>query len=160
VSVIERAEVYTADVAFFWTQRKVHWGDCDAARVVWFPRFLEWFEAAEEDLYDALGQPRQQLLERFNFGMPRVELHTDFHSPVRAGDTVRVGIASRIENPRRIRHDFEIRDDGADRLIASGFVRVGCVDWSTFTPRDLPPEVIDLIRNSPFARDDRTSARQ
>ena len=142
-------------------RRRVHWGDCDAARVVWFPRFLEWFEEAEEELYETLGQPRQRLLERLQFGMPRVELHTDFHSPARAGDNLRVGIASLVENPRRIRHDFEIRgaDDGG-RLIASGFVRVGCVDWSTFAPRDLPAEVVELIRNSPFTRHDGPSTRE
>lgn len=141
-------------------RRTVRWGDCDAARVVWFPKFLEWFEEGEEEMYVALGEPRPQLLERFNFGMPRVELHTDFHAPARSGDRVRVGLASRIENPRRIRHDFEIREDESDRLIASGFVRVGCVDWATFTPRDLPPEVLDLIRNSPFASDDGARARE
>lgn len=141
-------------------QRTVRWGDCDAARVVWFPRFLEWVEEAEEEMFSALGHPRPQLLERFNFGMPRVELHTDFHSPTRAGDTVRVGIASRVENPRRIRHDFEIREDSSDRLVATGFVRVASVDWTTFTPRDLPQEVVELIRNSQFAGDDRTGAGQ
>ena len=138
-------------------RRKVHWGDCDAARVVWFPRFLEWFEEAEENLFEALGQPRQQLIERLHFGMPRVELHADFHSPARIGDMLRVGIAARVENPRRIRHDFEIRAADSDRLVATGFIRVACVDWSTFAPRDLPTEVVELIRNSPFTRDDGTS---
>jgi YbgC/YbaW family acyl-CoA thioester hydrolase len=138
--------------------RRVHWGDCDAARVVWFPRFLEWFEEAEENLFEALGQPRQQLIERLHFGMPRVELHTDFHSPARTGDTLRVGVTSRVENPRRIRHDFEVREDASNRLIASGFIRVGCVDWSTFAPRDLPAEVVELIGNSPFTRNDGTRA--
>ena len=128
---------------------------------MWFPRFLEWFEEAEEELYETLGQPRQRLLERLQFGMPRVELHTDFHAPARAGDSLRVGIASRVENPRRIRHDFEIRAaDDSERLIASGFVRVGCVDWSTFAPRDLPAEVVALIRNSPFTGNDGTRARE
>jgi YbgC/YbaW family acyl-CoA thioester hydrolase len=141
-------------------RRRVHWGDCDAARVVWFPKFLEWVEEAEEEMFAALGHPRPQLLERFNFGMPRVELHTDFHSPTRAGDELRVGIGSRVENPRRIRHVFEIRLDPSDRLIATGFVRVGCVDWTTFSPRDLPQEVVELIGNSQFSGDDGASARQ
>jgi acyl-CoA thioesterase FadM len=92
--------------------------------------------------------------------MQRVELHTDFHSPTRAGDVLRVGISSRVENPRRIRHVFEIRDDASDRVVATGFVRVGCVDWTTFRPRDLPQEVVELIRNSQFAGDDGARAGQ
>lgn len=134
---------------FFWIRRKVHWGDCDAARVVWFPRFLEWFEEAEEELYAALGRPRQELLDELDFGMPRVELHTTFHSPARAGHILRIGVSSTVENPRRIRHDFEVREDESDRLIASGFVRVGCVGWTTFTPRDLPPDVVRLFDAMP-----------
>jgi YbgC/YbaW family acyl-CoA thioester hydrolase len=147
-------------VAFFWIHKTVRWGDCDAAQVVWFPHFLEWIEEAEEELYSAIGHPRQHLLTQFGFGMPRVELHTTFHAPARAGDMLRVGIHGCIENPRRIRYEFEIRQDGSDRMVATGYLRVACVDWATFTPRDLPSEVIELIGNSPFSGDDRASAGQ
>ncbi len=134
---------------FFWIRKKVHWGDTDAAGIVWFPRFLAWFEDAEEELYASLGQPRQKLLDEFAFGMPRVELQTRFHSPARAGDIVRIGLASRVENRRRIRHDFEIREDPTNRLLATGSVRVGCIERGTFAPRDLPMEVVRLIQTLP-----------
>ena len=134
---------------FFWIRKKVHWGDTDAAGVVWFPRFLEWFEEAEEELYAALGRPRQALLDQLNFGMPRVELQTTFHAPVRAGQLLRVGVSSRVENPRRIRHQFEMRDSQDDTLVASGSVRVACIDRPTFAPRDLPDEVVQLLERVP-----------
>jgi YbgC/YbaW family acyl-CoA thioester hydrolase len=134
---------------FFWIRKKVHWGDTDAAGVVWFPRFLGWFEDAEEELYAALGRPRQTLLEELSFGMPRVELQTKFHAPARAGEIVRIGLASRVENPRRICHTFEMRRDDSQQLLARGSVRVACIDRSTFTPRDLPAEVIRLFDNLP-----------
>lgn len=134
---------------FFWIRKKVHWSDSDAAGVVWFPRFLGWFEDAEEELYASLGQPRQELLDRLAFGMPRVELHTTFHAPARPGDVVRVGVTSRIENPRRIRHEFEIRQDASHRLIATGFVRVASVAAASFAPRDLPEEVVQLMSALP-----------
>jgi len=130
---------------FFWIRKKVHWGDTDAAGVVWFPRFLGWFEDAEEELYSALGRPRQALLEALDFGMPRVEVQIKFLAPARAGEIVRVGLASRVENPRRIRHTFEIRQDDTRQLVASGSVRVGCVERRTFTPRDLPEEVMRVF---------------
>lgn len=134
--------------SYFWIRKKVHWGDTDAAGVVWFPRFLEWFEDAEEELYAALGRPRQQLLDELRFGMPRVDLQTKFHSPARAGLVIRIGLESRVENPRRIRHGFEMRDENGERLLATGFVRVGCVD-SNFAPRDLPAEVVRLFETLP-----------
>lgn len=134
---------------FFWIRKKVHWGDTDAAGVVWFPRFLAWFEDAEEELYAALGRPRQALLDEHGFGMPRVSLDTKFFAPARAGDLVRVGLQSEVENPRRIRHTFEIRRDDNGLLLASGRVRVACVESRSFTPRDLPAEVIALLESLP-----------
>jgi acyl-CoA thioester hydrolase len=140
-------------VALFWVQKKVHWSDTDAAGIVWFPNFFGWFEDAEEELYAAtLGRTRQSLLDEIGFGMPRVEASARYRAPVKPGQTIRIGIASALENPRRLRHTFEMRDEGGT-LVAEGFVRVACVDLSTFTPRDLPGEVIAMVQALPAAAD-------
>ena len=133
-------------MAFFVVRKKVHWSDCDAAGIAWFPNYLGWFEDAEEELFAvALGRPRQALLDGLRFGLPRVEAHVRYEAPVRMGTTLRVGIDPRIENPRRLRYTFEMsrEDDGV--RVASGFVRVGCVDLADFTPRDLPDEVVQFV---------------
>ena len=131
--------------SFFWVHKKVHWSDTDAAGIVWFPNFFGWFEDAEEEIYAAaLGRPRQSLLDELAFAMPRVEASAKYRAPVRAGQLIRIGIASTLENPRRLRHDFEMRDEQTQRLLAEGFVRVACTDLATFTPRDLPETVQNL----------------
>ncbi|HQZ40262.1 MAG TPA: thioesterase family protein [Vicinamibacterales bacterium] len=132
-------------MAYFQIRKKVHWSDTDAAGVVWFPNFLGWFEDAEEEMFTSLGQARQALLERHRFGMPRVEVSAKFRAPARAGQVVRVGIETTVENPRRLRHQFEIRDENSGQLLAEGFVRVGCVSVDTFQPRDLPHEVTQVL---------------
>jgi acyl-CoA thioester hydrolase len=138
-------------VPFFWVSKKVHWSDCDAAGIAWFANYFRWFEDAEEELFAAtLGRSRQSLLDERRFGMPRVDVAAKYHAPVRPGQMIRVGIACTLENPRRLRHDFEMRDDqGA--LVAAGFVRVACVDLATFTPRDLPAEVVQMVNALPRA---------
>lgn len=139
--------------SFFQIRKKVHWSDTDAAGVVWFPNFLGWFEDAEEELFTSLGRSRQSLLDTHRFGMPRVEVHTKFRAPARAGQVVRVGINTTVENPRRLHHAFEIRDDITAELLAEGFVRVGCVDIPSFTPRDLPDDVLRLVSGLPDLAD-------
>jgi acyl-CoA thioesterase FadM len=135
---------------FVWLRKKVHWSDCDAAGIAWFPKFLGWFEDAEEELYAVtLGRSRQSLLEEERFGMPRVEVSTRYRAPVRAGQVVRVGITSTIENPRRMRHDFEMRDEASGVLVAEGFVRVACVGMPGFAPRDLPEPVRTMVERQP-----------
>ena len=136
---------------FFCVMKKVHWSDCDPAGIAWFANYFRWFEDAEEELYAAiLGLTRQSLLNGLKFGMPRVEAATKYRAPVKAGQTIRVGIASSIENPRRLRHQFEMRDENG-LLLADGFVRVACVDLLTFRPRDFPEEILQMVRAQPGA---------
>jgi acyl-CoA thioester hydrolase len=134
---------------FYWVQKKVHWSDTDAAGIVWFPNYFGWFEDAEEELFTAtLGRTRQSLLDAMQFGMPRVEASARYRAPVKPGQTIRVGITTTLENPRRLRHQFEMRDERGT-LLAEGFVRVACVDLRTFTPRDLPQEVLQMVETLP-----------
>ncbi len=129
-----------------WLHKKVHWSDTDAAGIVWFPNYFGWFEDAEEELYAVVvGRHRQALLDEHRFAMPRVEASAKYRAPVRAGQLIRIGIAATIENPRRLRYDFEMRIDADDTLIAEGFVRVACVGRETFKPRDFPPVVGEMV---------------
>jgi acyl-CoA thioesterase FadM len=132
-------------MAFFVVRKKVHWSDGDAAGIAWFPNYLGWFEDAEEELFTAaLGRSRQSLLDGQRFGMPRVEAHIRYEAPVRIGVLLRIGIDTTLENPRRLRHTFEMtRDDGV--RVAHGYVRVGCVNLADFTPRDLPDAVVAFV---------------
>lgn len=148
-------------MTYFWILKKVHWSDTDAAGIAWFPNYFGWFEDAEEELFVAvLKRTRQSLLDEMRFGMPRVEASAKYRSPVKAGQLIRIGIASTLENPRRLRHDFEMRDAASNTLLAEGFVRVACVDSATFKPRDLPTEVLELVAALPAAaREQATSGR-
>ena len=136
----------------YWIHKKIHWSDTDAAGIAWFPNYFGWFEDAEEEIYAAvLGRTRQSLLDELRFGMPRVEAAAKYRSPVRAGQLIRIGIATTLENPRRLRYDFEMRDDGLGTVLADGFVRVACVEIDTFKPRDLPQEILELVATLPEA---------
>jgi acyl-CoA thioesterase FadM len=135
-----------------WIRKKIHWSDTDAAGIAWFPNYFGWFEDAEEELYSTvLGRSRQSLLDELCFGMPRVEASAKYRAPIRAGQLIRIGISATLDNPRRLRYDFEMRDDTAGTLLAEGFVRVACIDLQGFTPRDLPREILDLAARLPAA---------
>lgn len=129
-------------MAFFCVHKKVHWSDADAAGIAWFANYLRWFEDVEEELFAvALGRSRQSFLESESFDMPRVEAQIKYEAPVKIGTCLRIGVDPQLENPRRLRHRFEMWDDAASRRVASGFVRVACVRMSDFTPRDFPKDV-------------------
>jgi len=126
----------------FRVQKKIHWSDCDAAGIAWFPNYLSWFEDVEEELFvAALGRSRQAVLQEHHCGMPRVEAHIKYEAPVPIGTLLHIGVESRVEHPRRMRHTFEMWDAARNRRAASGFVRVACMRSNDFTPRDFPDVV-------------------
>ncbi len=143
-------------MAFFVVRKKIHWSDGDAAGIAWFPNFFGWFEDAEEELYAAaLGRSRQSLLDERRFGMPRVEAHIRYEAPVPIGTLLRIGVDVQLENPRRLRHVFEMTRESDGVRVATGFVRVGCVSLPDFAPRDFPDEVgrfVESIRGLAVAQ--------
>jgi 4-hydroxybenzoyl-CoA thioesterase len=93
--------------------RRVEWGDCDPAGIVFNPQFFRWFDHGTTMLYEAAGWPKQQMLIRFDaLGCPLVETRATFHAPCRFGDDVRI-TTQIVEVKARsfdIRHTL-IRDD-------------------------------------------------
>lgn len=62
----------------------VEWGDCDPARIVFYPKYFEWFDAATTALLEAGGWPYARLLERFGIiGLPLAEASARFLRPSR-----------------------------------------------------------------------------
>ena len=48
------------------------------------------FELAETELFRAAGLPYGTVFETYDIYLPRVQVHTEFHYPVRLDDRVKV----------------------------------------------------------------------
>ena len=136
-------------MTFFRCLVRVHWADTDAAGVVWHGNFFRWFESAEEELYRALGRPRQALLEELGILMPRVDVQARFKSPARPDDLLTIGVAVSELSERRIGFAFDVREYGTDRFLADGGYRLAVVQTSTFKSVPVPPVLADLLRRVP-----------
>lgn len=135
--------------AFFRALVRVHWADTDAAGVVWHGNYFRWFESAEEELYRALGRPRQALLDELGIMMPRVEVRARFKSPARPDELVTIGIALSELSERRVGYAFDVREYGGDRFLADGSYRLAVVETATFTSIPVPQPLADLLRRVP-----------
>lgn len=78
-----REQVYEVDVEF---------GDCDPARIVFFPNFLRWIDAASRHFFHACGLPPWHESERSHgiIGTPVVDLKVRFRAPASYGDHLRI----------------------------------------------------------------------
>src|SRR4029078_4623719 len=73
------------------TSVPVRWGDVDAAGIVFYPRFYEWYDLGCEALFAALGLPWPELFPKHGIvGVPILESGSRFASPARYGDTLEI----------------------------------------------------------------------
>lgn len=89
------------------TAHRVRWGEADPAGIVYYPRFLEWFDEASDELFRALGLPWERFFpEQGITGLPILEVHCRFTAPLRYGDDLRIvsTIAEVRDKTLRIEH--------------------------------------------------------
>jgi 4-hydroxybenzoyl-CoA thioesterase len=74
------------------TSRKtieIEWGDCDAAGIVYFPRYFAWFDACTAALFKHAGFEKRALLDTYAIvGFPVVDARATFTAPSSFGDVV------------------------------------------------------------------------
>ena len=98
----------------------VRWSDVDAAGIVFYPRFFEWYDLGSEALFEALGLPWPEAFPKYGIvGVPIVESGSRFVAPARYGDvlTIRSTVAWVKETTFRMEHAISV----GDTLCASGF---------------------------------------
>ncbi|WP_373047302.1 acyl-CoA thioesterase [Vulgatibacter sp.] len=76
------------------TRLPVRFNEIDAAGIVYYPRFFDYFHMAFEDFFGAAtGTPYHVWIKERRIGWPTVHIDTDFRSPLRYGDTVEVAVS-------------------------------------------------------------------
>ena len=127
------------------TTVQVRWGDVDAAGIVFYPRFFEWYDLGSESLFAALGLPWPEAFPRYGIvGVPIVESGSRFAAPARYGDvlTIRSTVAWVKNKTFRMEHTIA----AGETVCATGFeVRAWVACPSTpgarLSARPIPDEV-------------------
>ena len=136
-------------------ERLVEWGDCDPAKIVYNPRFFDWFDNCTGGLLAAAGFSKTWLLAHTDFtGIPLVESRARFLKPSRFGETVI--IETQATDIRR--SSFDIRHqlfNGGDLAVEAFETRV----WTGRHPDDperiksapIPEEIVRALKGE-FAK--------
>src|SRR6185295_2284791 len=70
---------------------RIAWGDCDAAGIVYFPRYFEWFDAGTHALFDKAGLSFTTMSQRHaGVAIPIVTTRANFILPSTYGDEVAI----------------------------------------------------------------------
>jgi len=130
---------------FAWNLR-VYWEDTDAGGVVFYANYLKFFERARTEWLRSLGIEQQSLADTSGVVFVVRNTAVDYNAPARLDDELE--IRTRIERvgPASVAFAQEAWRD--DVLLASGTIRVGCVDRSTFRPAPIPAPVLETIKTA------------
>lgn len=132
--------------AFFWNIR-VYYEDTDTGGVVFYANYLKFFERARTEWLRAAGVGQQNLVESHHTMFVVRSTAVDYHAPAKLDDELKLSVV--VERLGRASVQFfqeAWRMDGNERrLLASGRIKVGCVDSRSFRPTAIPTEVLSLL---------------
>ncbi|MDP9121756.1 MAG: acyl-CoA thioesterase [Acidobacteriota bacterium] len=124
----------------------VRWGDVDLAGIIFYGAYVRFFEIAETELFRAVGFPYSHLFERFDFWLPRVQLHFEFRKPARLDERLDVEVWVGRIGSSSLRLEFEVRKASPEReLTADGYAVLVAVSRSDLRPIPLPPELVEAL---------------
>ena len=125
-------------------ERTIEWGDCDPAKIVYNPRFFDWFDNCTGGLFAAAGFHKAWLLEHTEFtGFPIVESRARFLKPSRFGD--HIVIETQATDIRR--SSFDIRH----QLFNGGVLSVEAFETRVWTGRH--PDDPEKLKSMPIPDD-------
>ena len=111
----------------------VEFGDCDPARIVWFPNFFRWIDAASRHFFLQCGVPPWHETEKTSglIGTPLVDTHARFVKTASYGDALDIHTTiaqwrdkSFVQNHRIVRLSAE---GTADLIMECDEVRIFAV---------------------------------
>lgn len=130
------------------TPQQIRFQDVDAAGVVFFPRFFEYFHDAFLRYLDERGCPLAEALAARRWGSPLRHVEADYFAPLRFGDVVVVEIVGIKVRGTDVNVGYRIARAGA--AVAVGQTRHVFVELASFRrmpalPDDVRTAIAPLV---------------
>lgn len=130
---------------------RVRFGHADPARIVYYPRFFEWFHDTFESWFEeALNLPYADVIDGRRIGFPTVQIATEFRQPARFGELVEVQMFLSRLTDRSGTFEYRVRRDGT--LLATASVKVVAMALDTNTSTRFPEDIRAAFE--PYVEDD------
>jgi 4-hydroxybenzoyl-CoA thioesterase len=151
LSALQQSLEPPAGALVFRRDVRIEWGDCDPARIVFFPRYFAFFDANTAYLFEAAGLPKPVMIERYDIvGIPLVDVAAKFSVASKFGETITIEshMMSFGRSSMKIAH--RVLKEGGMVAIEALETRV----WAGHDPdrphgiraKPIPQEVIDLFK--------------
>ena len=153
------AEAARLNLGPYRKQVLVRFGDCDAAGIVFYPRYLEMFNSLVEDWYgEALQFSFTEIVTTRGWGLPTVHLEVDFVAPSRFGDLLSATLSVRHLGATSVHLDIVLTGPNGDDRVRGKVVLV-LIDRSVHRAIPIPDEVRTRISAFQVSGDGGVSTR-
>jgi YbgC/YbaW family acyl-CoA thioester hydrolase len=129
----------------FIIEEYVRWSDVDFAGIIFYGSYVRFFEIAETELFRACGLAYAQLFDRYDIFLPRKVVHSEFYSPARLDDRLRVATYIGRVGTKSMTLNFDVLRDDAPLLRAAAWMVLVCVDRRHLKPEPLPAGVVAAL---------------
>ena len=123
---------------------RVYYEDTDSGGVVYHSNYLNFMERARTEWLRALGFEQDELLREHGVIFAVSSVSVAFHKPARFNELLAVTVALERRGAASLTLKQEVRR--GDELLASGEVRIACIDAQRFVPVAIPARVADSVQ--------------
>jgi len=122
---------------------RVYYEDTDAGGVVYHSNYLNFMERARTEWLRSLGFEQDELTHRDGVIFAVSAVSIEFRKPARFNESLEVTVALGRRGAASLTLHQEVRR--AETLLASGEVRVACLDAQRFAPVAIPARVSEKM---------------
>lgn len=129
---------------------RVRFNEVDAAGIVFYPRFYDYFHMVFEDFFEpATGIPYVVWIRERKIGFPAVHVETNFRSPLRYGMDVEITLSfPKIGNSSFVCR-YEAVDPETGTVLCTSETTVVTSGIETLAPMPIPRELREALERSP-----------
>lgn len=137
----------TRDTFAFFHRHRVRWAEVDLQRIVFNPRYFEYFDAAITEYMRAAGFPYPEGLAAYGADFYAVDAHASFRGSARFDDEIDVGV--RVARLGRTSARFELAVlrpcAGADDVLVTGRLVYVAAGGEPRRSMPLPRAFVDAV---------------
>lgn len=118
-------------------RERVRWSDVDVMGIVYYGRYLRFMEAAETELFRALGFPYDVLADEHGVWIARIRLECDYRAPAKLDDEIVCRAELRKIGGSSMTFTFPIDRADGTRLV-DGTLVLAALDRTTLRATRVP----------------------
>ena len=123
---------------------KVYYRDVDQMGIVYYTRYLEYFEEARTELLDSLGLTIS-IIENKGIQLPVIVSHCEYKKGAELEDELLIE-ASIVEIPKaKLNINYNVLDKVSNKLLVTGYTRHAFTD-NFGNPKRAPKFILDKVK--------------